>query len=174
MRKIYFLLFVISFSELAGQETVPFVKYFDCKIIAERIIAYKDVSGLKAYNLYKYLLLDSTHIGVIEKINHSSVAAYRHDVSRSQLSKSTIGFKTYYNGIEQLLSDERELKKILTICSGDTDPELVLTRFNYPIYIDKNNAIFEIRNKSGVNWYVGRLSNGVFQINYVQGEIWEE
>ena len=174
MKVLSLLIFFTIVSETFGQQNDSTEKFFDCERITEKIKRKDNLTGLKEYNLYKYLLLDSTHVSIVKKINPSSVEAFRHDVFRSRLSTTTIGFKTNFKKIEQLLSDENELKKILTICSTYSDAELLLTRFNYPIYIDKNNAIFEIRSKSSVDWYIARLKDGTLQIDYVQGETWKE
>ncbi|MBN2571560.1 MAG: hypothetical protein JXA68_05485 [Ignavibacteriales bacterium] len=132
----------------------------------------KNISQLE--NKYDYvfiLLLDSTNIDLIIKTGYPYINEFRNYAASLALSKKTIGFVTEKQYIKEIFNDENSLKRILTCTKTNNSPDIPMTKFDYPVYIKGNTAVFETSGPTWTDTYYARLEKGIFQINWLGGII---
>jgi len=148
----------------------------ECFIAYEEVIneleLSKNISGL--INKYDYafiLLLDSTKIELIEKTGYSYIDEFREYAAGLPLSKRTTGFVTEKRVITEIFKDKKSLKRILSCTNTLNSPDILKTKFDSPIYIKGNTAIFETFGPTWSDTYYARLEKGILQINWLGGII---
>jgi len=87
------------------------------------------------------------------------------------LSKQTIGFVTEKREIKEIFKDENTLNRILASTKSYDSPDIPMTKFDYPVYIKGNTAIFETSGPTWADTYYARLEKGILQINWLGGII---
>jgi len=160
---IIFLIFQIpSFGQPLRWEN--FINY---DTVIKELKTTKDIKSL----VYKYdycsvLLLDSSNLKLVKETGYQYIDEFRKNAPYLSLSDKTVGFVTDKKNIKEIFLDKNSLKKILGCVElGDNSD------FDYPIYIKGNMAIFETSGPTWSNTYFGRLKDGVFQINWIEGII---
>ena len=171
MTKYLFIIFVISQFSVYGQ---PFIKekVINYENAIEELKSTKNIKSLE--NKYDYtalLLLDSTEIKLIEKTGYQNIDDFRNFAPGLALSKQTFGIVTDKKNIKEIFLDDNSLARILDCSENYNSPDLKLTKFNYPVYIKGNNAIFETSGPTWSDTYFARLENGILQINWLGGII---
>ncbi len=73
--------------------------------------------------------------------------------------------------IKEIFKDENTLKRIIASTNSYGSPDIPMTKFDYPVYIKGNTAIFETSGSTWSNTYFARLQKGVLQINWLGGII---
>ena len=132
----------------------------------------KNISGLEnKYDYTSILLLDSTNIDLIKKTGYSYIDEFRILAAGLPLSKRTIGFVTKKREIKEIFKDENLLKRILACTKTYNNPDIPVTKFDYPIYIKGNTLIFETSGPTWSDTYYARLEKGILQINWLGGII---
>lgn len=128
-----------------------FLSYGD---VIKELKSSTNISELK--NKYDYmfiLLLDSTSIDLIEKTGYAYIDEFRNYATGLPLSNQTMGFATEKQDVKEIFRDENLLKRILNCTKPFNSPDIPITKFDYPIYIKDNTAIFET---SGPTWITKR------------------
>jgi len=171
MKKYIFIILVISqlsiYGQTSGKEKII---TFDDAI--EELKSTNNIKSLE--NKYDYtalLLLDSTEIKLIEKTGYQYINDFRNFASGLALSKQTLGFVTDKINIKEIFQDKNSIQRILDCTKSYDSPDLKLTKFNYPVYIKENTAIFETSGPTWSDTYFARLENGILQINWLGGII---
>lgn len=168
-----YLLFLLFCAQLSiyGQ---PYLKE---KVITYETVIKKLKETYKIKNLenkFNYtfiLLLDSTNIDLIKKIDYQYIDDFRSYAQGLPLSNQTVGFVTDKKDIKNIFEDNISLKRILIVLKDNNIPDVSINDFNYPIYIKGNKAIFEISGPTWSDTYFATLNNGVLQINWLGGII---
>jgi len=146
-----------------------FVSYGD---VIKELKSSTNISELE--NKYDYmfiLLLDSTSIDLIEKTGYAYVDDFRNYAIGLPLSNQTIGFVTEKREIKEIFRDENSLKRILSCTKTYNSPDIPMTKFDFPVYIKGNTAIFETSGPTWSDTYYARLEKGILQINWLGGII---
>ena len=149
-------------------------KTFNCESIFLRINENKGIDSLKNYDLCNCLMLDTTYIKNISRTRPSVAKYTKQNLLRTKLSNETIGFKTRIREMKNLISNDKELKKILIISDTQIEMDKDLNRITYPIYYYKNKAIIEITSDTEIRLFIARLNDNTLQLNYFQGIQWDE
>jgi hypothetical protein len=171
MKKYLFIILVISQLSIYGQPLIKekFVIYED---VIEELKSTKNIESLE--NQYDYtalLLLDSAEIKLIKKTGYQYIDDFRNFAPGLALSKQTFGFVTDKKNIKEIFLDDNSLARILDCSKSYNSPDLKRTKFNYPVYIKENTAIFETSGPTWSDTYFARLENGILQINWLGGII---
>ena len=91
------------------------------------------------------------------------------EYSRSMtLNRKTVGFVTSFSKIKSIFN---ESERIFNCLFGFDDEAINNYKIDRPIYIEENNAIFEIISPTSSNLYYLRFYEGVVQINWLGGVI---
>lgn len=131
-----------------------------------------NISELKdKYDYVLILLLDSTSIDLIKKTGYTHIDEFRNYAEGLSHSNQTIGFVTEKREIKELFTDENSLSRILSITKTFNSPDLPRTKFDFPVYIKENTAIFETSGPTWSDTYYARLEKGILQINWLGGII---
>lgn len=146
--------------------------FIDYKNVINDLKTHANDSHLKyKYDLTFVLLLDSSQIKLIEKIQPEAVKYFREYSSGLTFNNRTVGFVTDKKDIKEVLMDKLDQKRIFECVNEESDLDLVHVEFDHPIYVKENKAIFEIYGSTWSSTYFARLENGVLQINYLGGTI---
>lgn len=132
----------------------------------------KNISQLE--NKYDYvfiLLLDSTNIDLIIKTGYPHIDEFRDYAAGLALSKQTIEFVTEKQDIKEIFNDENLLKRILACTKTNNSYDIPMTKFDYPVYIKGNTAVFETSGPTWTDTYYAKLEKGILQINWLGGII---
>lgn len=146
---------------------MSFVIYED--VINELKLAENISAKENKYDYVCILLLDSTNIDLIIKTGYPYIEEFRNYTAEIPLSNRTTGFVTEKREIKEIFRDEKSLKKMLACIKPYNSPDIPMTKFDHPIYIKGNAAIFETSGPSWSDIYYARLENGVLQINWLGG-----
>jgi len=171
MKRYLFILLIISQFSVYGQ-TSEKGKIITYENVIENLKSTKDIESLE--NQYDYtalLLLDSTEIKLIEKTGYRNLDDFRNFAPGLALSRQTFGFVTDKKNIKEIFLDDNSLARILDCSKSYNSPDLKLIKFNYPVYIKENTAIFETSGPTWSDTYFARLENGILQINWLGGII---
>jgi len=123
------------------------------------------------YDMCTILLLDSTQLEMVEKIDPLSVEYFRESAPGLALNKSTASFPTVKKDIREIFTDKVSLKRILICLNEEQSTEIDFSMFDFPIYTKENKAIFDISGPTWSDTYFASLGNGVLQINWLSGII---
>ncbi len=131
-----------------------------------------NISELKDKYDYMYiLLLDSTNIDLIKKTRYAYIDEFRNYSAGLPLSNRTIGFVTDKTEIKEIFNDENSLKRILSSSKTINSPDIPMTKFDFPVYIKGNTAVFETSGPTWSDTYYASLEKGILQINWLGGII---
>lgn len=158
-----------TYGQVLAEES--FINYEE---VIEDLQSTENIQSLK--NKYNYLfvfILDSTKVELIEKTGCAYINELRNYPSGFSLSKQTIGFVTDEKNIKEVFEDKNSLRRILDCSHTFNSPDIPVTKFDYPIYIKGNVAVFRTY---GPTWtwsdtYIARLEDGILQINWLEGII---
>lgn len=144
------------------------VDVYDCDEIINELKKSNGIDEMNSKINFSYLLLlDSTAIDLVEKIDPEAAIEYREYAPYSLFNATTVGFVSYQKSIKELLIDKAEQKRIFLATDGDADSNELQAKFGYPIYIKGNTAIFEMYGSYWSQTYFARLEKNVFQMNLI-------
>ncbi len=171
MKKYLFIVLIIFQLSVYGQ-TSEKEKIITYKDVIEKLRSTKNIESLENhYNYTALLLLDSAEIKLIEKTGYQYINDFRNFAPGLALSKQTLGFVTDKINIKEIFLDKNSIQRILDCTKSYDNPALKMTKFNYPVYIKENTAIFETSGPTWSDTYFARLENGILQINWLGGII---
>ncbi|WP_075602853.1 hypothetical protein [Saccharicrinis aurantiacus] len=171
MKKSLLIIFIALQIAVYGQ-TVGEPQFVSHNEVILELESSDNISGLvNKYDFLFILLLDSTKIEIIQKPEYFDIGDYRNLLKGISNSKQTIGFVTDKGDIIEIFQDNKSLKRIITCTKTLNNPHVSLTKIHSPVYVKDNTAIFETFGPSGSDIYYTRLSDGIFQINWLGGTI---
>jgi hypothetical protein len=119
---------------------------------------------------YKYdyifvLLLDSSEIKLIKRLNPEIIEEFRNYAQGIQFNEMTVGFVTEKKEIKEILLDKSDQTRIFDCLHPENSSDIKYLNFVPTVYIKGNKAIFEVSGPTWSTTYFARLTNHVFQIN---------
>ena len=124
-----------------------------------------------AYDYIAVLLLDSSKIDLILQTGFQDLEEFRDYAYGLSQPDEAVGFVTNIKDIKKLFYDQKSLKRILECTQSFESSGVEIAKFDYPIYVKGDEAVFEISGPTWTNIYFARLENGIFQINWLGGTI---
>ncbi|WP_062129151.1 hypothetical protein [Geofilum rubicundum] len=168
----YLLIALIAFQIQINGQTLEKEIFIIYEEVLNELQSTENITGLEnKYDFTFILLLDSTNIELIEKTRYQHVDEFRNYAPGLSLTQQTVGFVTDKREIREIFQDQNSLKRILDCTNTYNSPNIAMTKFRYPIYIKGNQAIFETSGPTWSDTYSAILKNGVFQINWLGGDI---
>ncbi len=158
---IFFIQIIIFLSQGQNVDIRTFIEYED---VIDEIKSTKSSSDIEFKYDYEWiLLLDSTEISLIEKVDQQAINSFKESAPGLYLDENIIGFVTAKENIRELF-ESKELRKRIIDCTNTIDSQdFVDERIDFPIYIKGNLAIYSIHGPSWSATYFGSLKNGIFQ-----------
>lgn len=166
------LLYLVLMIPILGMSqvlrNVDFYDYFDAILKIKQSDSLNNDNYSK-YNLTNILLLDSTEIKLIEKLEPISVEEFRKIVHGIQIKSKTVGFVTNHTNIKELLLDKVSQKRIIECVNVHNSSVINYSKFAYPIYVKGTIAVFDIYGSTWSDTYYVKLENNILQINWLCG-----
>ncbi|WP_439583440.1 hypothetical protein [Dyadobacter bucti] len=178
--KVYILIIFIAFGCVFSErrndvvlngknEMLKFIKYHDFELAMESDSGIEQV--LKDFNLLSILLLDSTKSEVLFKYDSELKTNFHYALAASELTESTVGFRTECETLEGVLKSKRSLNMIFDCIYGEYARASSEYRIINPVYINGNVAVVEIANMNVFSQFFIKLDNGIVHINLLESTI---
>ena len=157
MRKYTILTFFIFWTHMFGQNVSPLL-FIDCKSAIQELKNNSNkIQIVEKYDWISILLLDSSEIMTIKKLNPYLITEYEDFALGLKLKSKYKSYPTKQEDIKRIFIDN-SLKNQLLISLYNSEN----TYIKYPVYIKDNKVVFDIYLGTWFATYFAKLEAGEF------------